>query len=75
MLSEKGMRFARQVAANLESKGLEVVTSQGTQYFFEINTEELFKRLDEVEIAKEVGPYFDDWGLRLTSKSFVIVLF
>ena len=55
VLSEKGVKFARQIAANLESKGFGLLSCEGTQFFFNINTEELLKRLIELGITKEVS--------------------
>lgn len=52
------MKFARHIAAILESKGFGDVSSEGSQSFFNIKTTELLIRLEEVGITKEVSFIF-----------------
>ena len=53
-MSQSGVQFARNVTSRLEAKGFGHEVKEGSQYFFEINKEEVIKRLEELCLMKKV---------------------
>ena len=54
-LAKGGLEHAKEVARTLEEKGIGKIKKEGSQFYFEINEEELRVKAEDLEISLEVN--------------------